>query len=47
MLRDIFGFAEHHEKATHGLRYKLTLTRNSDSSVLNEANAAIVGKVKN
>ena len=28
MLKDIFGFAEHHEKVTYGLGYKLTLTRN-------------------
>ena len=27
MLRDIFGFAEHQQKATYGLGYKLTLTR--------------------
>ena len=26
MLKDVFGFAEHQEKATHGLDYKLTLT---------------------
>ena len=25
-LKDVFGFAEHHEKATYGLRYKLTIT---------------------
>ena len=30
MLKDIFGFAEHQEKGTFGLGYKLTLTRNSD-----------------
>ena len=30
MLRDDFGFAEHQKKATQGLGYKLTLTRNSD-----------------
>ena len=27
MLKDVFGFAEHQEKATYGLGYKLTLTR--------------------
>ena len=26
MLRDVFGFAEHQQKATYGLGYKLTLT---------------------
>ena len=34
MLKDIFGFAEHREKATYGLGYKLTLTRNTDNAVL-------------
>ena len=46
MLKDIFGFAEWQEKGTYGLGYKLTLTRNSDSSVLNKADATTVGKVK-
>ena len=27
MLKDLFGFAEHHAKATYALGYKLTLTR--------------------
>ena len=36
MLRDVFGFAEHQEKGTDGLGYKLTITRNSDNSVLNK-----------
>ena len=36
MLKDIFGFAEHQEKATYGLGYKLTLTRNSDSAVFEQ-----------
>ena len=35
MLKDNFGFAEHQEKATYGLGYILTLTRNNNSSVLN------------
>ena len=39
MLKDIFGFAEHQERSTHGLGYKLTITRNSDNAVLNKANA--------
>ena len=34
-LKDIFGFAEHQEKGTFGLGYKLTLTRNTDNAVLN------------
>ena len=45
-LKDIFGFAEYQEKATYGLGYKLTLTRNTDNAVLNKANATNNGKVK-
>ena len=30
-LKDIFGLAEHQKKATYGLGYKLTFTRNSDT----------------
>ena len=45
-LKDIFGFAEHQEKTTYGLGYKLTLTRASDNAVLNETNATAIGKVK-
>ena len=44
-LKDFFGFAEHQEKATYGLGYKLTLTRNNDNAVLNKANATPDGKV--
>ena len=46
MLKDIFGFAQHQEKGTYGLGYKLTLTRNSDNAVLNKANATKNGKIK-
>ena len=45
-LKDIFGFAEHQEKATYGLGYKLTLTRNSDNAVLNKTNSTAIGKNK-
>ena len=45
-LKDIFGFAEHQEKGTYGLGYKLTLTRNTDNAVLNKDNAVVNGKVK-
>ena len=45
-LKDIFGFAEHQEKGIYGLGYKLTMTRNTDNSVLNKVNAVAVGKVK-
>ena len=46
MLKDDFHFAEHQEKATNGLGHKLTLTRNSDNSVLNEANANNNAKIR-
>ena len=46
MLRDIFGLAEHQQKATYGPVYKLTLTRNSDSAVLNKGNAINDAKIK-
>ena len=45
-LKDIFGFAEHQEKATYGLGYELTLTRNSDNAVLNKDNSTNIGKIK-
>ena len=46
-LKDNFGFAEHQEKVTYGLGYKLTLTRNTDNTVLNKTNATAIGKIKN
>ena len=45
-LKDVFGFAEYQEKATYGLGYKLTLTRNTDNAVLNKDNAINIGKIK-
>ena len=45
-MKDIFGFAEHQEKGTYGLGYKLTLTRNTDNAVLNKDNAVVNGRVK-
>ena len=45
-LKDVFGFAEYQEKATYGLGYKLTLTRNSDNAVLNKGNAINNAKIK-
>ena len=45
-LKDIFGFAEHQEKGTYGLGYKLTLTRKTDNTVLNKDNAVANGRVK-
>ena len=46
MLEDVFGFAQHQEKRTYRLGYQLSLTRNSDSSVLKEANATNIAKSK-
>ena len=38
LLKDVFSFAEHQEKATDGLGYKLILTRNEDDAVIDNAN---------
>ena len=46
MLKDIFGFAEHQEKATYGLGYKLTLTRNKDDAVIDKANAIADARIR-
>ena len=40
-LKDIIGFAEHQEKTTYGLGYKLTLTGKTDNSALHKDNATI------
>ena len=45
-LKDVFGFAEYQEKATYGLGYKLSLTRNSDNAVLKEGDATNNGEMK-
>ena len=44
--KDVFGFAEHQEKATFGLVNKLILTRASVNSILRKDYATIVGKIK-
>ena len=46
MLQDVFGFAEHQEKATYGLGYKLTLTRNKDDAVIDKANAIADARIR-
>ena len=46
MLKDVFGFAEHQEKATYGLGYKLTLTRNKDDAVIDIANGIADARIK-
>ena len=45
MLDDIFGFCENQVKATCGLGYRLTLTRNSDNKVLNKGIAINNAKI--
>ena len=45
-LKDVFGFSEHQEKATYGLGYNLTLTRNNENAVLNKDNAVNNAEVK-
>ena len=45
-LKDVFGYAEHQEKATYGLGYRLILTRNTDNAVLNKDNTVVLGRVK-
>ena len=46
MLKDVFGFAEHPERATYGLGYKLTLTRNKDDAVIDKANAIADARIR-
>ena len=45
-LKDVFGFAQHQEKATFGFGYKLTLTTNTDNAVLSKVNAIDNDKIK-
>ena len=46
MLKDVFGFAEHIEKATYGLGYKLTLTRNKDDAVIDRAGGIADARIR-
>ena len=46
MLKDVFGFVEHQEKATYGLGYKLTLTRNKDDALIDKANGIADARIK-
>ena len=46
MLKDVFGFAEHQEKATYGLGYKLTLTRNKDEVVIDKVAGIADARIK-
>ena len=46
MLKDVFGYAEHQEKATYGLGYKLTLTRNKDDAVTDKAGGIADARIR-
>ena len=46
MLKDVFGFAEHQEKATYGLGYKLTRTRNKDEAVRDKVAGIAEARIK-
>ena len=46
MLKDVFGFAEHQEKAPYGLGYKLTLTRNKDDAVIDKAGGIADARIR-
>ena len=46
MLKDIFGFAEHQEKATYGLGYKLILTGNKDEAVIDKVAGIVDARIK-
>ena len=46
LLKDVFGFAEHQEKATYGLGYKLTLKRNKDEGVIDKAGGIAEARIK-
>ena len=46
MLKDVFGFAEHQEKATYGLGYKLTLIRNKDDAVIDKAGGIADARIR-
>ena len=45
-LKDIFGLVECQEKATYGLGYKLTLTRNKNDAVLEKALSTAAARIK-
>ena len=46
MLKDIFGFAEHQQKTTYVIGYKLTLTRNKYVTVIDKTGATAVARNK-
>ena len=46
LLKDVCGFAACQEKATYGLGYKLTLTRNKDDAVIDRAGVLLMLELK-
>ena len=46
MLKDVLGFAEHHQKVTYGLSYKLTLTGKKDEAVTDKAAGIVDTTIK-
>ena len=46
MLKDVFGFAKGQAKATYGLGYKLTLTRNKDEAVIDKVAGIADARIK-
>ena len=46
MLKDVLGFAEHQTKATYGLGYELTLTRNKDKGVIDKVVGIAEARIK-
>ena len=47
MLKDVFGHSEHQQKATYGLRYKLTLTGTKDEAVIHKVAGIADARIKN
>ena len=45
-LQDVFGFGEHQETGTFGLDYKLTMTRNTDNTVVTKDNAIKYAEIR-
>ena len=46
MLKDVFGFAECQEKASYGLGYKLTLTKNKDETIIDKVAGIADARIK-
>ena len=46
MLKGVFAFAEHQQKATYGLGYKLTLKRNKDEGVIDKVAGIAEARIK-